>query len=250
MWSQIFADPGVLGICAVLASMPIIAYMWFFLKKDPEPKKLVIRMFMLGCFSVIPLGLMQYLFSVYTDFDVYSLIRAHIPHTGLMWITMYLFIGFTEEYLKHLAVVIGVGTSRKFRRVVDGIEFSIIAALGFSFIEHIVYLISIYNRGGWDGLIVPFIFRSILTTLAHACFSGIYGYYYGKAHFMKSGLDRNKTVARGLISAMLLHGAFNTFLEYNIVWAIVPLLMVELSFILYELKLKRNKLVHQGRDEG
>jgi len=250
MFQDLLKNPVILAICTALAFIPIVLYMWFFLKKDPEPKRLIIKTFLFGCLSVVPLAIMQYFFSKHPEYDVYSLIKGGIPIKEFMWIAMYLFVGATEEYVKHWVVVLCDGRDKGFRRIVDGIELSIIAALGFSFVEHIVYFISIYNREGWEGFLVPFIFRSILTTLAHASFSGIFGYYYGKSHFMKSAWHRDRMILRGLISAMTLHAIYNTFLEFNIVWAIVPLLMVELGFILYELQLGKNKIIHYGRDEA
>lgn len=249
MLDSFLSNPSIIGLCALLASIPVAIYMWVFLKEDPEPKRLVIKTFIAGCCSVIPLLAMQYFFAQYADYDIYNLIKTNIKHVGLMWIVFYLFVGFTEEYLKHLVVVFSDDKDKAFRRVVDGIELSIVAALGFSFVEHIFYFVTIYNRGGWEELLVPFIFRSILTTLAHASFSGIYGYYYGRSHFMRSAWHRERSVLRGLISAMLLHGIFNTLLEFNMVWAITPLLFIESMFIFYELKLKKNQSIHQGRDE-
>lgn len=249
MLSQLFHNPTVLLMCALLAAIPVGVYMWVFLKEDPEPKRLIVKTFIFGCFSVLPIAIMQYIFSVYSQFDVYSLIKDNVKHIGLMWILMYLFVGATEEYFKHWVVVLADDTDKDFRTVDDGIELSIIAALGFAFIEHIVYFTMIYHRGGWEELLVPFIFRSILTTLAHAAFSGIYGYYYGKSHFMKSEWHREKTLLRGLLSAMILHGIFNTLLEFNMVYLIVPLLAGEVMFIMYELKQNQNKKIHQGQDE-
>lgn len=233
--------------CTLLAAIPIAFYLWFFLKKDREPRHVIIKTFFFGCFSVIPLSLMQYFFANNPSFNVYDLIHSSISNTVLMWGIMYLFVGATEEFAKHLVVRIVDHKDRAFHRIVDGIEMSLIAALGFSFIEHIVYFIAIYHRGGWHELIVPFIFRSTLTTLAHATFSAIYGYYYGKSRFEPDLLKKNRIVTTGLVCAMILHGIFNTLLEFNIAWGIIPLLVLQLVFILNELRKEGNRFMKKWK---
>ncbi len=240
-------NPGVAFLCVLLAAIPIGFYLWFFLKKDREPRRVVIKTFAIGCFSVVPLSLMQYFFANNPSFNIYDMIHNNVSSAVLMWGLMYLFIGATEEYAKHLVVRIIDHKDRAFHRIVDGIEMSLIAALGFSFIEHIVYFIAIYNRGGWSELLVPFIFRATLTTLAHATFSAIYGYYYGRSRFQKDFVTKQRTVFQGLLIAMVLHGIFNTLLEFNIAWGIIPLLVLQLVFILNQLKKEGNKFMMRWR---
>lgn len=251
MWQliqELIAHPEIFVVLAFMAAIPVGLYMWFFLKNDPQPNRLVIKTFLFGCLSVVPIALMQYLFIQFDDYNVYDLIQNSVSNTFLMWTLYYMFVGITEEYAKHWVVHVADDHDRGFRRIVDGIELSIVAALGFSFVEHIFYFFSIYQQFGWDGLMGPYIVRSIITTLAHASFSGIYGYYYGKSHFTKSLWHREKIIFRGLISAMILHAIFNTLLEFNMVWPIIPMLMLELSFILYELKSKPNRYIHMTKD--
>jgi len=237
---MLLSNPKAVMLCTVLAMIPAAVYMWYFLKKDPEPKRVVIKTFVFGCLSVIPLAIIQYFMTTHPEFDVYDLISSNFSNLYYIHIATFMFVGLTEEYAKHWVVKVADDKDKSFRKISDGIELSIIAALGFAFIEHIVYFVGIYSSEGFESLIIPFVFRSIFTTLAHCTFSGIYGYYYGKSHFLKSRIKRDLTVIRGLISAMVLHAIFNFVLEINLVIMIVPLLMLELAFILYELKQKRN----------
>jgi RsiW-degrading membrane proteinase PrsW (M82 family) len=232
--------PEVIGLSAVMAFIPVIIYMWYFLKKESEPRKIVIKTFIYGCFSVVPLMFIQYIMTQEAQYNVYDLIKENIPNIYLIHLATFMFVGLTEEYAKHWVVKVADDKDKSFRRIADGIELSIIAALGFAFIEHIVYFVQIYTQEGFSGLIVPFIFRSIFTTLAHVCFSGIYGYYYGRSHFLKSKVKKDLMVTRGLISAMVLHAIFNFVLEINLTFLIIPLLVSELGFILYEFKQSRN----------
>jgi len=250
---QMFTEsPKVAIACVVMAFIPAGVYMWYFLRQEPEPKRIVFKTFIYGCLSVIPLSIIQYFMSKYPVYDVNDLISKNISNIYYINLATFVFVGLTEEYAKHWVVKIADEREKSFRTVADGIEFSIIAALGFAFIEHIVYFIGIVRLEGFDGLIQPFIYRSIFTTLAHVCFSGIYGYYYGRSHFMKSAVKRDMILARGLISAMILHAIFNFVLEVNLAVIVVPLLIMELGFILYEFNQSRNRevLIPYEDEEG
>jgi len=98
-------------------------------------------------------------------------------------------VGVIEEYMKHLSV--RATDDDKFMNIDDAIEYSIIAALGFAFIENIMYFYFIWIHQGVDALFISFIFRSIFSTFAHILFSGIYGYFYGIAHFAKPILEES-----------------------------------------------------------
>jgi len=241
MLELLLRSPKILMICGVLAMIPIFVYMWYFLRQDPEPRRLVLKTFLYGCLSVVPLALLQVFMTNFEEWNIHQIIDSNISNRYLIYICTFIFVGVTEEYAKHWVVKVADDKEKKFRTIADGIELSIIAALGFAFIEHIVYFVSIYYNDGFEGLIVPFIFRSIFTTFAHISFSGIYGYYYGKSHFLKNAAKRNLMVLRGLLSAMILHAIYNFVLEINYTFLIVPLLAIEFWFIAHEFKKKENR---------
>ena len=135
-------------------------------------------------------------------------------------------------------------------RIDDAIEFCIIAALGFAFIENIMYFFYIWSYQGFESLFLSFIFRSIFSTFAHIFFSGIYGYYYGIAkfapqiyqkeaqenkhkiigklhqilHLKGSTIFHEEKMMEGLIFAMICHAIFNSLLEFGVISFIVPLI--------------------------
>ncbi|MBU2524090.1 PrsW family intramembrane metalloprotease [Patescibacteria group bacterium] len=163
-------------------------------------------------------------------------------------IVMFMIIGVIEEYSKNL--VVRIVDRGSFKSVDDAIIYSIIAALGFSFVENILYFFYIWQNQSIESLFIPFVFRSIFSTFAHVFFSGIYGYYYGVAYFSKPfwreeiQANRGKFVsflhkilglksqeifeqtkrAQGLLIAVSLHAVFNVFLEMNWTFLIVPFL--------------------------
>jgi len=206
---------------------------------------------------------------------------------GVFWYSI--MIGFLEEYSKHL--VVRFADDNTIYSVDSAIIFSIIVALGFAFLENILYFVdkiwlgpctqteiannacvfdpskSIYiHQVGV--LLFPYIFRSLLSTLAHVVFSGIFGYFYGIAHFasyelqekekQKGGMIfwgilhkifRMKTsfvfhemkMLQGLLFAMFFHGIFDFFLELNLTYLTVPMIALGFLYLTYLLGKKENQ---------
>ncbi len=102
------------------------------------------------------------------------------------------------EELSKIAVVLLVAySSRHFTQVVDGAIYGISCALGFAVVENLVYA-----AGLGVGTLA---FRSILLPLGHPLFTGVAGYYLGKAKFE----NRKGLIALGVVAAVLLHMGWN-----------------------------------------
>ncbi len=57
-------------------------------------------------------------------------------------------------------------------------------AMGFAFMETIIYLMALSEKGGdWMDLSQLALFRSVLSTASHILFSSIVGFFYGRALF-------------------------------------------------------------------
>lgn len=125
----------------------------------------------------------------------------------ILWKSM--MVGAVEEYAKHL--VLRFSDENKFRSIGDAIEFSILVALGFAFLENILYFVDriwltpctnseiaqgicLFEKttGAYQhqigALLWPVIFRSIFSTLAHVVSSGMFGYFYGLAYFASDNI--------------------------------------------------------------
>lgn len=176
----------------------------------------------------------------------------------------FMFVGIIEEYMKHVVVV--KADRGWFRSIDDAIEFSIIAALGFAFIENILYFHTIWQFQGGEVLAVSFVFRSIFSTFAHVLFSGIYGYFYGMAyfadplwsekqrkerhpviqffhdrfHFKKNRVYAVEKHAEGLFLAVFLHAAFNIMLELNLTFFMIPFLILGYTTLDFLFQKKEN----------
>ncbi len=167
---------------------------------------------------------------------LYSLIIGTIELTdiyllGSFWATFYIFVLLNKKLnLKSIDQVILI---------------SLMSALGFAFVENIIYLQKIMAVPGasvrdFAGL---FVLRSFFTVMVHVLCSGIFGYYYGislfagpylQKHYLEKKVSwfvrflrkilqfsqkttfKELMLIRGLLSAMLIHGFYNFILDINI----------------------------------
>lgn len=174
-----------------------------------------------------------------------------------------LMVGAVEEFAKHL--VMRFSDENKFRNINDAIEFSILVALGFAFFENILYFVDkiwlapctpqdiasgacLFDKQAnkyvheINVLLIPFLFRSVFSTMTHIISSGIFGYFYGVAYFAADGIKelakresglqakvliffnhilhlksalilREQKLLQGALFAMVYHGVFNFVLD-------------------------------------
>ncbi len=194
-----------------------------------------------------------------------------------------LLVGGVEEFSKHL--VLRFSDENKFRTINDAIEFSIMVALGFAFLENITYFVDNVwlmcdsearslgmciqdaDTGRWifnfesntianpGRVLQPFIGRSLLSTLTHIVSSGLFGYFYGLAHFSQDTITsyakqpkklhtrilailhkifhlkgttllREEKLLEGAMLAMVFHGVFNFLVDGSTSKASVELIGV------------------------
>jgi len=244
-------------VASILSFLPILLWGYHFYNKHTEKRRYVIFAFIAGSLSVIPLLVYKLLWNYFPWINAFLWTRSlQVDLIGLSTfalvpvsvIVTFMFVGVIEETSKMLAV--RAMNVKIFRSVDDVIELAIIAALGFSFIENIIYFYNIINVRGFDQILFPFIFRSLFSTFAHVMFSGIFGYFYGighfanqeledeirtkrhpainflhkHLHFKKTVLFRDEKILEGLIIATSLHAIFDIFLEMEWSFLIVPFL--------------------------
>lgn len=262
-----------LVITILMACIPALIWGFIFYKKDPVYRPKARQTFLLGMLSVTPILLYKWSWQYLPQINVFNYTNnfqadlfdftpyLYLPVGTLLAFT---FVGVIEEYMKHL--VVRKADQGFFRNIDDAIEFSIISALGFAFVENILYFYYIWTYQGTEIFLVSFVFRAIFSTFAHVLFSGIFGYYYGVAyfaepiwseevrqgrhvffrflhrilHFKANRAFAAEKVSEGLLLAVLLHGAFNILLEMNLTFFMIPFLVFGYSFLDYLFKQKEN----------
>lgn len=116
-------------------------------------------------------------------------------------------VGPVEEVTKFLAAYLISYRSPAFTRIIDGAKFGVAVALGFAAAENALYLFSSLKVLDLNTFVSTFLLRFALSTLAHTLYSGMFGYYLGKAQFQRYG--RFRLILIGLFLATVTHGLFD-----------------------------------------
>ncbi len=203
-------------VLLLIALAPCLFFLWYFYHRDkyePEPKKKIIKIFLLGAVMVIPAGIIEYLL-------IYGL---NLITSGIItiFIMSFIIIAPAEELLKFFAVKKWIYKSIEFDEVMDGIVYTVSASLGFATVENIIYVLS-------HGIGVG-IARAFLAIPGHAFFGALMGYYIGLAKFHKE--KENSLIFKGVFFAIFLHGLYNfLLLTQTILALLVIILLIILGF--------------------
>ena len=212
-------------VAAALFPAILIATLFYFLDKNPEPVKEVIRAFFVGILSVVVTLIVGYTIIIRMEID---------GSFGNSFINSFWNAAFVEELAKFAVFMLFIYRRRHYDEWYDGILYGIMVGLGFAFIENILYFTKLFDSQGWSIVWV----RSIFSMPVHAMLGGIMGFFVGWAKF-----KTNKHFSRGSLFLALaipisLHGFFNFFL---MLWrqelAIISfILSISMWFIVLKMK--------------
>jgi RsiW-degrading membrane proteinase PrsW (M82 family) len=195
----------------ILGFAPGIFWVWYFYREDkwePEPKKLIAKVFLYGIIISLPVLLLEapFLFSEL----LLAIIAAPI----------------IEELCKFLTVRYSVYKNKEFSEPLDGIIYATAAALGFASIENTFYLFSFLNEGV-VALTAFFIIRALLSVPGHALFSSMWGYALGVTKYLPEA-RRGHIVVSGLLTAIFFHALYNFLLSGLVIGAVGMLIFIPL----------------------
>jgi RsiW-degrading membrane proteinase PrsW (M82 family) len=184
-------------ILVAVALAPCLFLLWYFYTRDkyePEPKKLILRIFFLGAVFVIPAGVVEYL--------LLMPLQKYAGLWAVAFLESFFIVAPIEEVCKFLVVKKWIYGSLEFDEVMDGVVYGVAASLGFAALENIFYVVE-------SGIGVG-IMRALLSVPGHAFFGAILGYWLGMARFNK---DKEKAyLTKGVLLAVFFHGLFNFLL--------------------------------------
>jgi len=228
--------------------MPSLIWLFYYLAKDlhPEPKRMIIKIFLWGSLITIPVffvqvGLTNLLNSAGLDPKLSNIIY---------W---FLVIALSEEIFKYLVVRLKVVGNHHLDEPLDVMLYMVVAALGFAALENIFYLFAPATQLNLEQLLdrvmmISFV-RFIGATLLHALCSAIIGYSMAMSFCHEK--RRWFYVNIGMIVAVFLHGLYNfsiMTLESNqakvTIAASVIVVMTIIVFIGFE-QLKKKKGICQ-----
>lgn len=265
------------ALAFVLSIVPAAVWGYIFYKKQVGQKSMSVRTFVGGAVFVAPLLAYKFLWQYFPWLNAFAYTHqlkddfigfANVAAIPLEVLLTFLIVGVIEEVTKFMAV--RMTGAEKIKSIDDAIEMFITAALGFAFVENMIYFYNIMSQRGPENILYPFVFRSLFSSFAHIMFSGIFGYYYGLAHFagdvLKDEHNKNRwrlfrkiakllpfkneeefkgeKIAQGLVLAIGLHALFNIFLEMNWTFLLVPYLTGGFIWLNYLLEKKEDHKVY------
>lgn len=207
---------------------PGLLWLWYFYRQDryePEPLKFVLKIFLTGILLVIPAGMLE---QIWRGQLIAAIHNADWPSFLVM---AFLVIGLIEEGLKTLFLWWLVGKNKELDEPVDGIIYGITLGLGFASLENLLW-------AGIFGFGVAAL-RAVVTTLAHASFTGWMGYYIAK--YKLQSPDKPSLLIYGFILALVSHGSYDFLLFLRspfstlLAFTLIAALLVRLYQVLQKL---------------
>jgi RsiW-degrading membrane proteinase PrsW (M82 family) len=216
----------------LIALAPCLFLLWYFYNRDryePEPKRKILKIFLLGALMVIPAGIIEIVLITIVDTIT----------SGILYIFVLAFIVVapTEELLKFYAVKRWVYRSIEFDEIMDGIVYTVAASLGFATVENIFYVVS---QGIGTGIA-----RAFLAIPGHALFGALMGYYIGRAKFNKE--KEKQLIMKGILFAILMHGLYNFLLLTQTALALLVIILLIALGLFVRKNLRKAELESKSR---
>ncbi|MDP4009206.1 MAG: PrsW family intramembrane metalloprotease [bacterium] len=209
-------------LIGILGLLPSIIWLSYYLKKDrnPEPKHMIIRVFLLGMIMVVPTYFIEWSFD-----GIFSSLPVSLAVSTLLFI--FIGIALVEEVIKYLTVVWGALKSQEIDEPVDIMIYMIVAALGFAAAENMKYIFEHLAIGATiPNVLLLTMLRFFFSTFLHALLSGMLGYFMVLSFFHQQ--HKWRFLLMGFTIAIVLHGVFNMYILKvgDISQLLVPLLIL------------------------
>ncbi len=227
---------GLLAL-AIAPGIAICLFIYFKDKYNKEPLWLLLWLFVLGMFSVIPALLAEASLTKPVE-------RAMGEGMFYTAVFSYLIVGLSEELSKSLVLRYYAFNRKAFDDPFDGIVYAVMVGMGFATLENVSYVNS-YGLG-------TAITRMFLSVPAHGTFAVLMGYHLGLAKFDTA--RRGRFLLLAVFWPVFFHGTFDFFLFLGKTWlhfigALVSFVVaVRLSLKLIRRKQQLSKDHQQGID--
>ena len=218
-------------ILTLLGLVPSTIWLLFYLSRDkhPEPRRLILLVFVLGFMTVPIAGLLEVQMNCWLGFDQHLLCFLGSATTPLVGglaslLAVFGFGALVEEGLKFLAVRLSIWEHPALDEPIDAMMYMVVAALGFAAAENMgnvwglaqaslssLSLATIAN--GTHPAFQLMTLRFFGATLLHTLTSGIVGYFMAIKRFKLVRFGMRGLIGRGLTYAVLIHALFNILIR-------------------------------------
>jgi RsiW-degrading membrane proteinase PrsW (M82 family) len=189
-------DRNLLGL-TLGPSLAIMIFIYWKDRLDPEPRKLLIRAFLLGCVSVIPALIIHQILKAILKVEI----SASMLETFLF---AFCVVGVAEEFSKFMFLRWNLFRRSEFDEPYDGITYSVMIGMGFATLENFLYVYQSSNAYDVAWM------RAFTAVPAHATFAIAMGYYTGLAKFNVG--KGNFYLLKGFLIAVVMHGFYDFLL--------------------------------------
>lgn len=218
------SDPARLGALvaafwpALLGGLlPALVWMAFWMREDrehPEPRRIVVTTFLLGCAAIPGTMVVQLVVSklFLGGADIHRA-AEYAPLAAFATLAAWVIV---EELAKVLAAYAGGLSRRDADEPIDAAVYLIAAALGFSAAENFFYVFNelFFHGGQVAAAVMSGSTRAVGATTLHVAAAAILGVFIGYARYAKPATRRALWVG-GVALVSLLHLAYNALIIFG-----------------------------------
>jgi RsiW-degrading membrane proteinase PrsW (M82 family) len=207
-------------------------------KLDPEPRRLLIKAFLLGCLSIVP--------AIAINLLLKSMLKVDISESLFETFAFAFFVvGVAEEFSKFMFLRWSLFLHHEFDEPYDGITYSVMIGMGFATLENVLYVYQ--SNYPYD---VAWL-RAFTAVPAHATFAIAMGYYTGLAKFNIN--KKNSLLIKGIVLAIVMHGFYDFLLMQKnfpqIAFGAFVSVAISVYFSLKAIKLHQQNSPHIHRQD-
>ena len=218
-------------ILFILAVIPVLILSLYIYNKDveKEPKVLLFKLF--GC------GMISSLFVFFTSYlllEFFDDFRINLNSVDYIkyFIYSFMLVSFLEEGCKWFSTRFVGYNNKYFDEAYDIIVYASFVALGFAFVENLMY---VFSYG-----ISAAILRALISVPGHLSFGIMMGYYMLLAKLSKTKKNYRKYMFCSFFFPLLIHGSYDFLLLLKNTYILVILLTLLFLFYIFSyFKIKR-----------
>ncbi len=199
---------------AITPSIALALIIYFTDRYDKEPLYLLVRLFAIGAFSILPVLFIE---KILDNFNIWT-------GNGFAIYTSFIVAGFTEEWMKRWVVLKFAYSHKAFNEKLDGIVYAVMVSLGFATVENVLYVVFRFAHMPTIGFQ-----RAIFSVPAHMLFAITMGYYISLAKYAANDRLKKHYMRLSLFIPILLHGIYN----YILMSKSESLLMFFIPFVIF-----------------